>query len=103
MGTAKAAKEKGSLLGVITAAIRQITTIAGRRQRRQVALGTTPEISRNTTTRGYMKTAPKIRHIETYKVKYRAGEKRGTTPVPLTSMSQVSAFGNTRIAVVTPA
>src|SRR5271155_2838757 len=97
-----AVNEKGSLLGVITAATRQMITMAGRRHFRQVALGTTPAISRNITTSGYMNTSPKMTHIATYSVKYREGEKRGTIPVPLTSMSQASALGNTRIAVVTP-
>src|ERR1700749_4033121 len=102
MGTAMAMNENGSLLGVITAATRQMTTIAGRLQRRQVVLGTTPASWRNTTTSGYMKTTPNTTHIATYKVMYREGEKRGTIPGPLTSISQVSALGNTRIAVVTP-
>src|SRR5262249_27220550 len=99
---AMARNEKGSLLGVMTAATRKMITIAGRRQCRHLALGTTPTSSRKTTTSGYMKTSPKIRHIEVYRVKYLEGENSGTIPEPLTLMSQVRAFGNTRMAVVTP-
>src|SRR5579871_3240506 len=102
MGTAIAVKENGSLLGVMNAAMKQMMTIAGRRQRRQVSLGTIPTSCRNTTTRGYMNTTPKIRHMATYKDRYFDGEKRVVMPGPLTDMSQSRALGQTRMAVATP-
>ena len=97
-----ATSEKGSLLGVITAATRKISTMAGRRHRLQVRLGTTPTSSRNTTTNGYMKTAPNTKHMATYIVRYRDGENSGATPLPDTLMSQVNAFGKTSTAVSHP-
>src|ERR1700722_12013539 len=102
MGRARARNEKGSLLGVITAATPQMMTMAGRLHFRHLRLGTTPVSSRPTTMIGYMNTAPKITHIRTYRVKYFWGENRGTTPEPPTSISQVRALGNTRMAVATP-
>src|ERR1700722_11769467 len=99
---AMARKENGSLLGVITAATAQRTTMAPRRPFPTRALLSTPTNSRNTSTTGYTKATPNTTQHNVYRPRYLAGENRGTTPAPLTPTSQVMALGNTSTAVVTP-
>ena len=51
-----------------------------------------------------MNTSPKIRHIGDVQGEVPARARTAATiPGPLTSISQVSALGKTRMAVVTPA